>query len=158
VDSMLVRPSFFRTLEEPSQETEISLLRRLSNAEQSYEVQFLSATSSLAGSQCFSVLHCHSDFGGLRSERRTRKKQPLPYLQGTVSSTGSRLGYGIVQSQSHVTADGQSDSQSVSLGVEPLLGLMTRFLVLHGDYYGWNSPATSERLIELVVAASRTNK
>jgi hypothetical protein len=27
------------------------------------------------------------------------------------------------QSQSHVTADGQS----VSLGVEPLLGLMTRF-------------------------------
>jgi hypothetical protein len=26
--------------------------------------------------------------------------------------------------------------RSVSLGVEPLLGLMTRFLVLHGDYYG----------------------
>jgi hypothetical protein len=35
---------------------------------------------------------------------------------------------------------------------------MTRFLVLHGDYYGWNSPATSERLIELVVSASRTNR
>jgi hypothetical protein len=27
-------------------------------------------------------------------------------------------------------------SQPVSLGVEPLLGPMTRFLVLHGDYYG----------------------
>jgi hypothetical protein len=36
----------------------------------------------------------------------------------------------VSQSQSHIATDGQSVSQSVSLGVEPNLGLMTRCLFL----------------------------
>jgi hypothetical protein len=50
------------------------------------------------------------------------------------------------QSQSHVTTDGQS----VSLGVEPPLGLMTRFLVLYNDYYGLcplGTPFLTERRV-----------
>jgi hypothetical protein len=42
------------------------------------------------------------------------------------------------QSQSHIATDGQSVSQSVSLGVEPHLGLMTRYLLLF-DSYGFVS-------------------
>jgi hypothetical protein len=38
------------------------------------------------------------------------------------------------QSQSHIATDGQSVSQSVSLGVEPHLGLMTRYLLLFDSY------------------------
>jgi hypothetical protein len=33
-------------------------------------------------------------------------------------------------------SESRYDWRSVSLGVGPLLGLMTRFLVLYGDYYG----------------------
>jgi hypothetical protein len=36
----------------------------------------------------------------------------------------------LCQSQSHIATDGRSVSQSVSLGVEPHLGLMTRYLLL----------------------------
>jgi hypothetical protein len=38
------------------------------------------------------------------------------------------------QSQSHIATDGQSVSQSVSLGVEPHLVLMTRYLFLFDSY------------------------
>jgi hypothetical protein len=37
-------------------------------------------------------------------------------------------------SQSHIATDGQSVSQSVSLGVEPHLGLMARYLLLFDSY------------------------
>jgi hypothetical protein len=37
-------------------------------------------------------------------------------------------------SQSHIATDGQSVSRSVSLGVEPHLGLMTRYLLLFDSY------------------------
>jgi hypothetical protein len=39
-----------------------------------------------------------------------------------------------VQRQSHITTDGQSGSRSVSLGVEPHLGLMTRYLLLFDSH------------------------
>jgi hypothetical protein len=38
------------------------------------------------------------------------------------------------RSQSHIATDGQSVSQSVSLGVEPHLGLMPRYLLLFDSY------------------------
>jgi hypothetical protein len=38
------------------------------------------------------------------------------------------------KSQSHIATDGQSVSQSVSLGVEPHLGPMTRYLLLFDSY------------------------
>jgi hypothetical protein len=38
------------------------------------------------------------------------------------------------KSQSHIATDDQSVSQSVSLGVEPHLGLMTRYLLLVDSY------------------------
>jgi hypothetical protein len=39
-----------------------------------------------------------------------------------------------VKSQSHIATDSQSVSQSVSLGVEPRLGLTTRYLLLFASY------------------------
>jgi hypothetical protein len=38
------------------------------------------------------------------------------------------------RSQSHIAKDGQSVSQSVSLGVKPNLGLMTGYLLLFDSY------------------------
>jgi hypothetical protein len=38
------------------------------------------------------------------------------------------------QSHSHIATDGRSVSQSVSLGVEPHLGLMARYLLLFDSY------------------------
>jgi hypothetical protein len=56
----------------------------------------------------------------------------LADVSGTISVPIRATDVAASQSQSHVT----TDSQSVSLGVEPLLGLMTRFLVLYYDYCG----------------------
>jgi hypothetical protein len=41
---------------------------------------------------------------------------------------------GISRNRSHIATDGQSVSQSVSLGVEPHLGLMTRYILLFDNY------------------------
>jgi hypothetical protein len=41
---------------------------------------------------------------------------------------------GLSQSQSHIATDGRSVSQTVSLGVKPNLGLMTRYLLLFDSY------------------------
>jgi hypothetical protein len=48
--------------------------------------------------------------------------------------TNNCLGQSQSQSQSHIATDGQSVSQSVSLGVEPHLGLKTRYSVLFDSY------------------------
>jgi hypothetical protein len=58
-------------------------------------------------------------------------------------------------SQSHIATDGQSVSQSVSLGVEPHLGLMTRYL-LQFDSYGldlWGALSDERTGLSFIYAA-----
>jgi hypothetical protein len=51
---------------------------------------------------------------------------------GTLSDDS--VNHHTLENQSHIATDGQSVSQSVSLGVEPHLGIMTRYLLLFDSY------------------------
>jgi hypothetical protein len=66
----------------------------------------------------------HASKPELRSQRSA--------AEATVSR--QRLRHYVFQSQSHIATDGQSVSQSVSLGIAPHLGLTTRDLLLFDSY------------------------
>jgi hypothetical protein len=75
------------------------------------------------------------------SEDSTEFSSSAPKLASRNSTLYFRLDYSTTwlllspkSSQSHIATDGQSVSQSVSLGVEPHVGLMTRYLLLFDSY------------------------
>jgi hypothetical protein len=59
---------------------------------------------------------------------------PVPHPENWFEYRCIHLDTAWVKSQSHIATDGQSVSQSVSLGVGPHLGLMTRYLALFDSY------------------------
>jgi hypothetical protein len=61
-------------------------------------------------------------------------KYPEVFYELPVAVSYWELNWTQSQNQSHISTDGESVSQSVSLGVEPHLGLMTRYLLLFDTF------------------------